>query len=302
MEQSEIDLNALQVLLEVVSAGSFSAAARHRGVPPNRLSRQVQVLEQSLGVRLLQRTTRRLSLTGIGHTLLDRATPALLELESLWRQAGAQAEEPRGHLRVAAPADLMAAVSAQHLAHFLDLYPLISLEILLSDEQVDLYSSGIDLAFRAGPIRDEGLVARQLMKSPLIVVASPACVIAHGHPTVPDALAVYPCLASHSKGGRCVWSLTGPQGQTAVTVRARLTINGMGALVSTAREGLGAALVPERLVKQELASGALLRLLPEYGFDGGGIFIVYPSRRHPSAALRAFIDFAVQHADTVQSE
>lgn len=291
-----MDLHGIQVLAAVVQAGGFSAAARRMGVAPNRLSRQIQSLEEALGVRLLQRSTRRLNLTTVGRTLLERAEPALQELESLWRQAGAQAEVPSGHLRVAAPADFMTVLSAERLAKFLDQYPQISLEVLLSDEPVDLLASGIDVAFRAGPLQDESLVARRLVLSPLVVVASPACVTAHGLP--PDAMALsgYPCLALRGQQGRAMWPLAGPHGKGVVAVQARLTVNGMGALVAAARAGLGAALVPQQLVAPYLADGSLVRLVGDCFYDGGGIYAVYPSRRHPVAALRAFLDFVIEEA------
>lgn len=297
MNESPIDLNALQVLVAVVQAGGFSAAARRLGVPPNRLSRQVQRLEEVLGVRLLQRTTRRLSLTTVGRTLVDRAEPALQDLESLWRLAGTRAQVPSGHLRVAAPADFMAVVSAQRLARFLERYPLVSLEFVLSDDPVDLYSSGMDAALRAGPIHDESLVARRLTPSKLLLVASPACIATHGAVHDVQDVGRYPCVALRGKEGRATWTLVGPEDAATVAIRARLTVNGMGALVAAALAGLGAALVPEQLVAEHLMQGTLVRLLPEYCLDGGGIYAVYPSRRHPPAALRAFIDFVVSEAE-----
>lgn len=302
MKQSAVDLNALQVLALVVEAGGFSAAARRLGVPPNRLSRQVQTLEESLGVRVLQRTTRRLSLTSVGRTLVERAVPALQTLDAAWRDAGVQADVPSGHLRVAAPADFMAVLSADRLAHFLDQYPMITLEILLSDEPADLFASAIDLAFRAGPIRDEGLVARRLVLSPLVVVASPACVQAYGLPKDAKALSNYPCVALRGKQGHSMWPLTGPRGNVTVAVTARLTVNGMGALVAAAKTGLGAALVPQHLVAADLGKANLVRLLPNYSYDGGGIYAVYPSRQHPTAALRVLIEFVVQEAERAVSQ
>lgn len=296
MKQSDLDLNALQVLAAVVKAGGFSAAARLMAVPPNRLSRQIQTLEDSLGVRVLQRTTRRLGLTTVGRTLLERAEPALQALDSAWRQASVRADVPSGHLRVAAPADIFAVLSAERLAKFLDQNPLVSLEVLLSDEPADLFASGIDLAFRAGPIRDEGLVARRLMPSPLIVVASPACIQAHGMPKDVKALSHYPCLALRGKEGRTVWSLSGPRATVTLAIQARLTVNSMGALVAATLAGIGAALVPKQLVDEHVAAGTLLRLAPKYCHDGGGIYAVYLSRQHAPAALRAFMAFVMEES------
>jgi len=173
--------------------------------------------------------------------LLDRAEPALEELESLCLQTGSRAVVPSGHLRIAAPADARIVFSAERLAKFLDLYPAISLEIYLSDDDVDLFSSGIDIAFCVGPIRDENLVARRLVLAKRVVVASPACIKAHGLPKDVEALSHYPCLASRGKEGVAVWPLVGPRGDATIKVTARLTINGMGSLIAAAKAGLGAA-------------------------------------------------------------
>ncbi|AXI03940.1 LysR family transcriptional regulator [Aquirhabdus parva] len=302
MKESEIDLNGIRVLLAVVQAGGFSAAARRLGVPTNRLSRQVQRLEETLGVRLLQRTTRKLSLTTVGRTLLDRAEPAMQELESWWLQTEAQAEEPRGHLRVTAPIDFMSTRTSQLLARFLETYPMITLEVVLSDDQIDLFSTGIDVAFRAGPIHDENVVARRLISSHLHVVASPSFVETYGLPEHVDALTNYPCLALRSKEGWAVWPLTGPEGQTLIHVHARLTVNGMGALVEGARAGIGMALVPDHLISDDLAAGRLINLIPTYYHDGGGIYMVYSSHKHPPAALRLFIDFIFNDAESTAKQ
>lgn len=295
MNESEIDLNGIRVLLAVVHAGGFSAAARRLGVPANRLSRQIQRLEDTLGVRLLQRTTRKLSLTTLGRTLVERVEPAMQELEAWWSEAGAQSESPRGHLRVSAPIDLLTVMPPEFLASFLNQYPDISLEVILSDEQVDLFATGIDAAFRAGPIRDENVIARRLIDSNLFVVASPSLIDVYGLPEEVDDLANFPCLALRSKDGWTTWALTSAAGSNMVNVHARLTVNGMGALVAAARAGLGVALVPDHLVADDLRAGRLVRLLPDYYCHTDGIYVVYSSRRHPPAALRAFIDFILSH-------
>lgn len=302
MKQSEPDLNALATLIAVVNAGGFSAAARRMGVPANRLSRQVQRLEEDIGVRLLQRTTRQLSLTSAGRRLVDGAEPALAQLAVLWRDTSLQAEEVVGHLRVAAPADFMSVFEPERLAVFLKRFPAVSLEMLLSDDQTDLIGSGFDLAFRAGPIRDESLVARKLASSRFILVASPAFIAAHGAPESIAALPDYPCLTLRSKEGQSVWSFDGPSGQESVRVKARLAINGMGALVATTAAGLGIALVRERLATQALADGRLMHLLQDYHFDTGGFFAVYPSRHNTTAALRAFIEFVLGEARATTAE
>lgn len=300
MNQSPIDLNTLKTLVDVVAAGSFAQAARERGVPPNNLSRQVQRLERDLGVRLLHRSTRQLGLTSSGRELVDAAKATLAQLEQHLREVGSQAKEPRGHLRVAAPSDFLSPVNAGRMAQFLERHPGISLEFVLSDEQVDLIDSGIDLAVRSGTIRDESLVARPLAETRLIVVASPGCIALQGSPQTPQALGAYPCLAARGRKGRATWQLTGPRGTVQVEVQARLTANGMGALIAAAKVGLGAALVPRLLVEASLRDGTLVQLMSRYKGHSPGVFAVYPSRLHPSAALKAFLSFLVEEAAKVR--
>jgi len=197
--------------------------------------------------------------------------------------------------------DFMNGGATHYLTQFLQQYPRITLEISLSDDQVDLFSSGIDAAFRAGPIHDENVVARRLIASRLYVVASPEFLALHGTPENAQSLAALPCLALRGKQGRTCWALTGPKGDINVDVHARLTVNGMGALVHAARAGLGVALVPDHLIAPDLAAGTLVNALPDHYHDGGGIYMVYSSRRHPPAALRALLDFMFAAADAAAS-
>jgi DNA-binding transcriptional LysR family regulator len=232
---------------------------------------------------------------------VDETAAAFERVDQAIRQASAQAREPRGHLRVAAPLDLFSVFAAERLAVFLARHPAVSLELLLSDEQVDLVSDGVDLALRAGVTRDENLVVRPLGQSLMLVVASPDCVAAHGAPRTLADLTAYPCVASRGRNGRAQWVLHGPQGVATVDVQAHLTVNGMGALVSAARAGLGAALVPQSFAREAMAQGALMHLLPTYHADSAGIFAVYPSRRHPNAVLQAFIDFLLGESQRAAS-
>lgn len=299
MKNTDVDFNSIHSLLAVVRAGSFSAAARQLGVPTNRLSRQIQQLEHSLGIRLLHRTTRKLGLTSAGQAFVIRAEPAIKELESCWQEISTQAEEPRGHLRLTTHIDFLSVVSIQFLAQFMQLYPAISIEVVLSDDQLDLLDTGIDVAFRAAPLHDEGVIARQLLSSRLLVVASPTVVESHGLPADVEALAHYQCLALQSHNGRTRWTLSNAENTVTVQVSARLTVNGMGALVAAAKAGLGVGLLPDLLIAPELMSGQLINLLPDYHHQSGGIYMVYPSRKQPSAALRHFIDHVMRVAESI---
>ncbi|ENX05713.1 LysR family transcriptional regulator [Acinetobacter courvalinii] len=299
MKETEVDLNGILTLLTIIRTGSFSAAARHLGVPVNRLSRQVQRLEEKLGVRLLQRSTRKLSLTTIGRSLLEHAEPALVELESWWQHIQAQADEPSGHLRISTFSDSLSTIFVSYIAQFMERYPSINLELILSDEQIDFFATGIDVAFRAGPIQDENLIARKLLSSRLLVVASPRLLEQYTMPSNISELINYPCLAAHGQDGWATWTLNNGQQLESVRVPVRLAMNGLGALLAATKAGLGIALLPDHLVASELASGTLINLLPSYDYDGGGLYLVYPTRKHPPAALRVFLDFVIDVAETL---
>jgi len=296
VKKSTADLNGLSVLLAVVQAEGFSAAARLLGVPSNRLSRQIQSMEDALGVRLLTRTTRRLSLTTAGRAILEATEAAIKQIEAAWRTVGHQAKQPGGHLKIAAPANFIDVFGVERLAKFLAEYPEISLELVLSDDETDLIGSGVDLALRVGPIRDQSLVARRFASTRLIVVASPDCITQHGLPKTLQSLADYPCILYRGKAGNGAWVLQGPKGEVSIPIAARLTVNGMGALIAAARAGLGAALVAEVLVTKDITSKALHRVLPKYCYESGGMFAVYPSRKNPTVALKVFLEFIIANS------
>jgi DNA-binding transcriptional LysR family regulator len=222
--------------------------------------------------------------------------PALTQIESVWRDASAQSEEPRGHLRITAPADLFSVFHSENLANFLEAFPKVSVEIWLSDDVVDLVERGFDMAFRVGPIKDGGLVARELGSSRQILVASPGFLRRNGLPKNIKELENMPCLSLRSKAGSSIWKLSGPKGPVILQVHSRLTVNGMGALISAAQAGLGVALVPERLAAPLIASKRLTRIFPKFGDKGGGIFAVYPSRKNLPAALRVFLEYVVSES------
>lgn len=254
-------------------------------------------MEDALGVRLLNRTTRRLSLTTAGRAMLEATEPAIKQIEAAWRTVGHQAKQPSGHLKIAAPANFIDVFGVERLGKFLADYPEINLELVLSDDEIDLLGSGIDLALRVGPIKDQTLVARRIATTRLIVVASPDCITQHGLPKTLQSLADYPCLLYRGKAGNGAWMLQGPKGAMSIPITARLTVNSMGALIAAARAGLGAALVAEVLVAKDISSKALHRVLPKYCYESGGLFAVYPSRKNPTAALKVFLDFIIASSE-----
>lgn len=288
-----VDLNHLVLLAKVVEAGSFTAAARMLGVPKATLSRKIARLEAELEARLLHRTTRRLELTALGRRYHEEVSVALARLSSAEEEIFAKQTVPSGILRIAAPVDLGATQLMEWIPEFLAAYPKIDLELVLSDDYVDLIAERIDAAFRTGRLASSSLIARKLGIRRRVLVASRTYLERRGTPANVRELADHDAVVFGSSLRDAVWRLHGPGGNVSeVRVRGRIASNSAGAALRATVAGLGIALLPESLVAGEIASGSIRRVLPSYGVDGGGFYLVHPSVRHPSAALRAFLDFS----------
>lgn len=286
-----IDLNGVSVFVHTVRAGSFAGAARRLGLPSNTVSRRVQQLESELGTRLLQRSTRKLSLTAAGREFFDRSVSGVEEIELARLDLTDASREPRGTLRVAATADFLDHFTPDLVAEFLSRYPRLSLEFKLDDASVDLIGEGYDLAFRAGALPDSSLVARKLADAEKILVASPAYLAARGTPERVADLAAHDCLNMPTGGTRTTWRLDGPHGVEEVRVAGRFSANAARALARAACAGLGIALLPTLLIERDIAAGTLVHVLADYRRTVGGVYAVYPSRRQLSPAISAFIDY-----------
>lgn len=285
------DLNAVAIFIQVVRAGSFAAAGRRLGMPANTLSRRVQQLETALDTRLLQRSTRKLSLTAAGRGFFEQCEGGFADIEQAGQALLDASHEPSGTVRMAAPADFFEYFPMSALAEFLIRYPRVQLAFSLSDAHTDLIADGIDLALRAGKLADSSLLARKLVDSHFVLVASPAYLQAHGMPTALAALAEHACLLMSSQGGRVWWRLDGPGGPHEVAVTGRFASNTVQSLLRAAREGLGIALLPALLLGEDLATGRLARVLPQYQYELGGVYVVYPSRHQRSPAVIALADW-----------
>src|SRR5450830_1575741 len=289
-----IDLNDVAVFVHVVRAGSFAAAGRRLNIPSNTVSRRLQMLEEQLGVRLLHRSTRQLNLTAAGREFFERCAPGIEDIV----QAGANlidiSNEAVGMLRVAAPADFFDNFSMEWIAEFMQRYPKVQLEFLLSDNTVDLIAEGIDLAFRAGQLPDSSLVARKLTDSHRGLLASPAYLDKHGMPASLEALAQHDCLAAANTAQSALWRLEGPSGVESIRVVPRLCINTAQGLLRATRAGLGIALLPVMVAAEDLRRGSLVSILPQYQRDLSAMYAVYPNRRQLSLAVSALIDFVAE--------
>ncbi|KPF57444.1 LysR family transcriptional regulator [beta proteobacterium AAP51] len=288
-----LDLNDVAVFVQVVRCGSFAEAARRLGIPPNTLSRRVQQLEAHLGTRLMQRSTRKLSLTSAGQDFHDRCAEAVEGLIDAGQSLLSRNEAPSGLVRVAAPADFFDFVPMDWLAEFMAEHPLVRVDFVLSDSSADLIADRIDVAIRGGVLEDSSLIARPVLDAGLDgLVASPAYIAARGSPASLQDLADHDCLVFAHPSGRATWRLVAHDGTNAeVQVAGRLSGNTVQVLRKAALAGLGIALLPSTMTRRELRGGLLVPVLPQFRREGHGVHMVYASRRHLPSAVSAFIEF-----------
>lgn len=286
-----IDLNDVALFVRVVEAGSFAEVARRSGMPSNTASRRIQQLEEQLGLRLLHRSTRKLTLTDAGEALYARSAEQIEAVSEAAQELAEGSQVPSGKVRVAAPADFFYWFEPSWVQEFLLEHPKVRLDFALSDRRADLVAEGIDVAIRAGEIHEPTLIARRVGSNRACLAASPAYLTARGTPRSLDDLATHDCLVLQSNAGRAVWHLDGPDGPTDVEVRGRFQANSAFALLKASVAGMGIVLLPEVATRQHMHSGQLVQVLPEYGINGLELFLVYQSRKQLPRAVSVFIDF-----------
>jgi DNA-binding transcriptional LysR family regulator len=287
-------LDEMAVFAKTVATASLSAAARELGVSTAAVSRKLATLEARLGVRLLNRTTRRIALTDEGARYYEACVRILAEIEEAEAQATARRLEPQGILKVALPATFGHKHIAPLIPEFSQRFPGIQLALSLSDRAINVIDEGFDLAIRIAELQDSSLAARKLAPNPRIVCASPAYLARHGTPVVPADLVQHNCLTITEF--QMTWDYKDPQGKPgAVRVSGRHACDSWEVLRVWAVAGLGIALKSVWDVRRELEEGSLLRLLPGYTFGSDvGIYAVYPHRRFLPAKTRVFIDFLAE--------
>jgi DNA-binding transcriptional LysR family regulator len=291
------DLNDLYFFAAVVEHGGFSAAGRALGVPKSRLSKRVAQLEERLGVRLLQRTTRRFVVTEVGDRFYTHCRAVLEEAQAAQDAVDELRAEPRGVVRLSCPVSLTQTVLAYILPDFLVSYPKMQVRLLSSDRRVDVIGEGYDLAIRVRSKldTDANLVVRSFGQSRTKLVASPTLLDAQGRPTRPDELAMLPALSMREHEGAQVWELIDADGrQVNVDVQPRLITGDFGVLLESARRGMGVALLPEFVCAPAIARGELEVMLPEWSVPEGIMHFVYPSRRGMLPGVRALVDFLAE--------
>jgi DNA-binding transcriptional LysR family regulator len=295
MEQSAqlpIDLNEIAIFARVVQVGSFSGAARKLRVPKSTVSRKVAALEERLGARLLQRTTRRLGLTDAGRAFYDYAARIVADVEEAGRAVHELQATPRGRLRVTVP--MSQGYLGRTLGTFLARYPEVSVDVNSTDRVVDLVEDRFDIGLRAGRLADSSLIARPIAMLRRFVFAAPSYLAQRAAPLLPEDLKNHDCLLFGPTSPREVWTLEDGARTVQIQVPARLIANDTDMLHDVAIAGLGLALLPERGCAADLKAGRLVRVLPDWRAPDVAFSAVYPSTRHLSPKVTAFVELLQQ--------
>jgi len=285
-------LDGIVIFASVVDAGGFGAAAKRLGHTTSHVSKIVATLEQRLGVRLLNRTTRSVSLTDDGQAYYDRCKVILDVAEEASAITETRRAEPRGKLRLTAPVSFGLSHLSHMLPKFMDLYPDVTLDIELNDRKVDIVAEGFDLAIRVGALEDSGLISTRLAESRGVVVASPIYWDRFGRPTQPTDLTAHKCISYSNMPTPGEWMF---QSETNGTEKVKLEIatlcNSAELETALAVAGKGVTRLPEFTCKEELASGNLEIVLADYEMEPLGIYAIYPHRAHLSVKVRAMVEF-----------
>jgi DNA-binding transcriptional LysR family regulator len=286
-------LAAIKVFVSVAEEGGFSAAAHELGLSKSAASRQIAALEEALGAQLLKRSTRSVRLTDSGYAYLERSRALLADLDEADRAVAALHNEPKGLLRINAPMSFGLSHAAPAVADFMSRYPELQVGLILNDRFVDPYDEGFDVTLRIGELEDSSLAARKLAQIEMGLFASPAYIETHGRPRGPDDLKSHWALHYGKPSGLAVWPLRGAADQS-VSIRYRLCSNNGDALRIAALAGLGIALIPAFLVREELQEGTLVTILDGFEPRPINLYAIYPPTRFLAAKVRVFIDFLAE--------
>jgi DNA-binding transcriptional LysR family regulator len=286
---------SMRVFVRVAELGGFAQAAREFNLSPSMVAKHVQALEARLGARLLNRTTRRQNLTEVGRLYFERSKSILIDFDSAEASAMELQAAPRGLLRVTAPVVFGSCGLTPLLPRFLAEYPEVRIDLALHDRVVDLVEEGFDAALRSGPLADVGLVARPLASLRTILCAAPSYLQRHGTPKRPADLVRHQCLGFTYLRDRDRWRLIGPGGEDSVKVNSRLGINNGEALRQAALAGGGIVMLSELLLKGDVQSGALVRVLSSHAPPSRPAHLLYLPDRRPTPKLQRFVEFVLQH-------
>jgi DNA-binding transcriptional LysR family regulator len=282
--------DSLAVFAEVVEHGSFAEAARRLGRSPAAVTRAIAELETRLNVRLLNRTTRAVSVTEAGQRLLAGAKRVLADLDEIERAAAGAGTAPRGELRLTAPI-LFGRLHLEPLVlEFLERFPDVSVALALIDRPVDLVEEGLDVALRIGALPESSAIATRVCAMPRVVVASPDYLAKHDTPQAPADVSAHAVVAFSGMFGER-WTFRDGAGESSVAIKPRLSVNTAEAAVDAARASFGLTRVLGYQAADDIGRGTLRRLLTDYEIDPLPIHLLYPGGRYPPPKLRAFLDF-----------
>ncbi|MEH2039347.1 LysR family transcriptional regulator [Nostoc sp.] len=286
-------LQDLEVFVQVVNSGNFAKAAVVLEISPSAISRRISHLEDQLGVRLFNRTTRSLSLTEVGERYFKRCLSILADLESADREAKQHSKQPQGILHVSCSTMFAHNYLLRRIPEFLAHYSRLSIQLVLSDNVVDVVGEGIDVAIRISELADSSLITRRLVSDCRIICAAPAYLARYGTPKTPDDLATHNCLALNAyKTTLNQWRFRDLVGLREISVGGNFTVDSGIALYDAVLAGLGIARVSAFLADQALRSGQLIRILSEYEAENDvGIYAIFPSNRHLLPKVLCFVEF-----------
>jgi len=286
---------AMIIFAQVVDSRSFSAAAVRLGLSKSAVSKQIAKLEDRLGARLLNRTTRTLSPTDAGQDFYERCVRVAREVEEAERAISHLSTEPRGLLRLNAPASFGRDYIAPLVPEMLVRWPELRIDAVFDDHFVDVVAQGFDLVIRITKLQDSSLVARRLAHCRRLVCAAPAYLERHGVPKTPADLAQHDCVLYSYAADQGEWQFVGPDGRLeSVRVDGRLRVNSAEVMMAALRAGVALAMPPDFLVGPDIAAGRLVPLLTEYENPFGAIYAVWPHNRNLAPKVRAVVDFLVE--------
>lgn len=298
----DLDLNDLRVFVRVVDRGAFASAARELRVPTSTVSRTIARLEDRIGTRLLQRTPRSVRATSEGHALYGAVSDAVGALERAAHAVEPATRTPRGILRLTAPAELASTFLADVIVGFAERYPLVQIELSLTNRAVNLVDEGLDLAIRAAArLVDSSLVAKKLGEIEHALYASPRYLEKHGAPGAPAELGKHRCLAFRATDLVKQWALRGDGPAADISVAAAMSADDFSYLRAAVAAGGGIALMPRIVCAKDEAAGRLVRVLPRLSAAGAGLYVLYPSAAHIPARVTAFRSFVTAAFDAWRS-
>ncbi len=289
-----VDLNEMVIFTKVVKEGSFTAAAKSMGMPKSTVSRKVSQLERRLGVRLLHRTTRSLNLTEVGAAYYDRCARIVADAEGADLAVSQLHSSPRGTLRVTAPPVFGDIFLGEVITNYTQAYPEVEVDVVLTANKLDLVEEGIDVAIRIGRLDDSTLIARKLGDAQGFCCASPEYLKEHGTPQHPGDLQAHSCILLGRIRAGASWRFQGEEGPITVPVSGRLMSNSFALARQAALDHMGVAALPSFICADDIRAGRLTPVLQPWAINGGGVYAIYPSNRHLSAKVRAFLDALIE--------